>query len=166
MKKLFTQLIRPALAIAAAVAVSVLPARADGDSVIILAKDGTSCTAKIADVKSIELGSDGLVLNTKNESPATYLYADIDRILIGAQAGGIEGITADGSIAIWPTAVTSTLNVAGAKAGTPVRIYGVNGSLVASATASDGTLSIDLSSAPAGVCIVNVGTKTVKIIKK
>lgn len=167
MNKLFTQLFRHAFAIAATVAVSALPANAEGDSVIILAKDGSSYVAKMVDVKRIELGDDGLVLNTAGDaSRATYLYTEVDRILIGAQADGMENVTADGNIAIWPTAVTSTLNIAGAEAGTPVRVYGVNGSLVASSSTTEGVLSIDLSSVSPGVCIVSVGTKTVKIIKK
>lgn len=167
MNKLFTQLLRHTFAIAATVAVSVLPAYAEGDSVIILAKDGTSYVAKMADVKRIELGDDGILVSASGDvTPATYLYTEVDRILIGAQADGIEDVTANGNIAIWPTAVTSTLYVAGAEAGTHVKVYGVNGTLVGSARATEGILSIDLSSAPTGVCIVNAGTKTVKIIKK
>ena len=166
MKKLFTHQIRHALAIAAIAAMSALPLRADGDSVIVLAKDGTSYTAKIADVKRIDLGADALVISTTGDVSTTYQYSDVDRILIGADADGIEGITSGGNIAIWPTVVTDNLNIAGAEAGTPVKVYGINGSLVAAGTTAEGTLSLDLSSAPAGVCIVNVGTKTVKIIKK
>ena len=166
MKRTLPQLIQHALTVAAVVAVSIFSAHAEGDSVTILAKDGTSFTAKIADVKRIDLGTDEVVLSTESGESATYSYADVDRIMIGATPAGISDITAQGNVAVWPTTVSSTLNIAGAEPGTTVNVYGINGALIATAKATDGTLSIDLSGAPAGVCIVSIGNHSVKIIKK
>jgi len=166
MERTLPKLLKHALVTAVLVAASAIPAHAEDDSVIILAKDGTSFTAKIADVKRIDLGTDNLELSTGDGNSVSYSYSDVDRIMIGATPAGIADITGNGDIAIWPTAVTSTLHIAGAEAGTPVMVYGINGTLVASATAGNSTLSLDISAAQPGVCIVNVGTKTVKIIKK
>jgi len=155
-----------ALVLPAIMAIGVVSASASGDSVVILAKDGTSYTAKMAEVKKIDLGVTGLVLTTTAGGEATYAYADVDRILIGADAAGITDVVAGGEIAVWPTVVTDVVNVAGAEAGTPVKVFALNGSLVASATASDGTLTVNMAGAPSGVCIVAIGDKSVKIIKK
>lgn len=155
-----------ALVLPAIMALGVVSAPAADDSVVILAKNGTSYTTKMADVKKIALGETSLVLTTAGGDEATYAYADVARILVWAEAAGITDAVARGEIAVWPTVVTDVVNVGGAEPGTPVKVYALNGSLVASATASDGTLSVNVAGAPSGVCIVSIGDKSVKIIKK
>ena len=165
MKKTFTRHLKHAFIVAVAAAAA-HPAVAAGDSVVVLGKDGSQYTVLMSDVKRISLGSADLVLETRDGSPATYLYSAVDRILIGADGAGIADISAEGDIAVWPTVVDDILNIAGAETGTVISVYGINGSLVASATTAEGTTSINLSAAPAGMCIVSIGGKTVKIIKK
>ncbi len=147
-------------------AVAVIPANAQGDCLIVLTKDGHSYETKMTDADRIEINAGNVVLSKKSGDSQSYAYGDIDRIKVWAASAGIGDITAAGNIAVWPKTVTETLNVAGAKSGTPIRVYTLGGVLVASATATDGTVCVDLGNAPAGYCIVSIGNKSVKIIKK
>ena len=94
-----------------------------------------------------------------------HSYADVERIDIGVKLSGIDGIVADGSIAVWPTLVKESINVSGATPGTPVAVYDLDGVIVASAKVADTTLSLDLSTLSAGAYIVVVGKQSVKILK-
>lgn len=166
MKKTFTHLLRHALAVGAIVAAPMLAWAGTGDYVVVLTQDGGSYETRISDISRIALGADKLSVVTADGS-TDYSYSDIDRIDVGANSASIEAITAEGNVAVWPTPVTDLLHVNGAEAATPVKVYAVNGALVASGvTAADGSLTLDLTAAPAGVCVVAIGSHAVKVIKK
>lgn len=166
MKQTFTHLLRHALAVGAIVATPMIAWAGTGDYVVVLTKDGGSHETLISDISRIALGADKLSVVTPDGS-SDYSYSDIDRIDVGVNSAAIEAITADGAIAIWPSPVTDILNVNGAEPATAVKAYAVNGSLVASGiTAADGSLTLDLSAAPSGVCVVTVGARAVKVVKK
>ncbi len=164
MKQTLQKFIRKPLL--AALIMAPAAAMAEGDAVIVLAKDGTSFEVGIPQVERIEFGSSQLSVKTRSAETTSFDYSDIDRMLIGAKRQGIAKLATDGNIAVWPTMTESAVNVAGAAKGAQVRIYTASGALVASATCADGTATLDISAAPAGVCIVAIGNKSVKIIKK
>ncbi|MBD5219228.1 MAG: hypothetical protein HDS72_03155 [Bacteroidales bacterium] len=166
MKIQFISYAKAALA-ALALASGVLAAQAaEGVGVIVVKADGTSYEIELAQVDRINFGSSDVeVVGTSGQSQE-FAYADVDRIMLGSPLSGISFITSEGNIAVWPKTVSSTLNIAGAQPGTEVRVYTIGGQLAASGRCSDGTLTLDLGNAPAGVCIVAVGNFTVKIIKQ
>ena len=166
MKLTFTHMLRHVLAMGAVVAAPMLAWAGTGDYVVVLTKAGTSFETRISELDRISLGADKLSVITADGS-TDYDYSDIDRIDLGANSAAIEAITADGSIAVWPSPVTDFLHVNGAEAATAVKVYAVSGALVASGvTTADGSLSLDLTAAPAGVCVVTIGSQAVKVIKK
>lgn len=165
MKNFFTQILKSAC-IVSVLAAAATPVMAGEPSVVVLTKDGSSYSVPLTDVKRIGLGGDGVEISRTGGTTASYAYADINRILIGADAAGITDITSEGNIAVWPTIAHETIHIAGAEPGTPISVYALNGALVASAVATEGTTAVGISAAPDGVCIVSVGSKTVKIIKK
>lgn len=62
--------------------------------------------------------------------------------------------------------VDGRLQLGGLEAGTAISLYNVTGKKLASATAADGSVSIDVSGLSRGVYIVKAGTKVVKFMKK
>ena len=134
--------------------------------VIVVKADGSNYEIELSEVDRISFGTDEVAVVSTSGQTQEFAYADVDRIMLGSALSGIREITSRGDIAVWPRSVQSVLNVAGAEPGTEVRVYSLGGTLVASGRCPDGTLSLDLTSAPAGACIVAIGNHTVKIIKK
>lgn len=168
MKKRLTTFLRLTL-LAVLAAGSFLGVRAEeqrGEWLIVIPQSGDSYSVKMADVDRINLGTNQVTVVTNSGDKKSYGYNEVDRIKIAAQPVGISQITSEGNIAVWPTIVTSTLHIAGAAEGTPVMVYDMSGILVAEGKASSETLDLNLRNASAGVCIVKVGNKTVRIVKK
>lgn len=134
--------------------------------VVVIAKDGSQTEMTLANVERIDIGESGITLRHSGGEPSEIAYTDLDRVLIGAEVNGVKDLVADGGIAVWPTRVTSTVNVTGITPGTAVSVHSIGGALVATATAGDDTASVDLSSAAPGVYIVTIGKHSVKIIKE
>lgn len=144
-----------------------LTAQEQGTAVVVIGKDGSRHEVMISDVDRIEFGELSFTLHRIAPEPCSaHAYADIDRILIGADRASVSDLTAGGNIAVWPTAVESTLNVAGTEPGTHIAVYDLGGALAASARTTADTASLDLSALTPGVYVVAVGKHTVKIIKK
>ncbi len=139
--------------------------RADGIGIAVIKADGSTHSVEISDIRKIDIASDALTIHHMAGNKTGHSYADVERIDIGVKLSGIDGIVADGSIAVWPTLVKESINVSGAPAGTPVAVYDLDGAVVASAKVTDATLSLDLSTLSAGAYIVVVGKQSVKILK-
>lgn len=131
----------------------------------ILATDGSVREIALPDLDRLEIGSGQVTLRTTDGNSEARLMEDIDRIMIGTEVSSVTTLLHPGEIAVWPTAVTSTVNIAGAASGTAVAVWSAAGIRVASARCGEDTLSLDLSALPAGVYIVTVGQKSVKISK-
>lgn len=166
MKKNLLSYLRTLL-LAGAVSVGCAAAHAaETVGVIVVKADGSTYELELSAVDRIAFGTSGVaVVNTGGQS-TEFVYADIDRIMLGKELTGISEISSGGDIAVWPSVVRNIINIAGAEPGTEVRVYSLDGALVAAGRCSDAALSLDLSSAPAGMCLVAVGNQTVKIIKK
>lgn len=168
MKRRLTTFFRLTLLGAVMAVGSVFTMRAEerGEYIVVIPQSGEQYTVKMADVNRITLGEQEVVVSTNSGQTKSYGYGDVDRILIGANTDGILDITAGGNIAVWPTLVSSTLHIAGAEAGTPVKVFDVSGKPVAESKTTSDTLELNLESAPAGICIVCIGKHTVRIVKK
>jgi len=135
-------------------------------SVQVIAKDGRTATVPLADVQRIDIGSDAVTIHSASSGEQKTPLADILRINIGVDASAVSSILNEGEIAVWPTQVSSTVNVAGLRPGTLVTVYTSAGTAVASAVASsDGSTSINLTQAAPGMYIVATDGRSVKIIK-
>lgn len=137
--------------------------------VAIVKTDGTTHHVVFEDIDRIEIGSGSVTVHHATSATTTHDMADIERIDIGVSglSSGIADAVAEGSIAVWPTVVESSINIAGAVADTTVNVFSINGRNVASAkTDADGSASVNLAGLPAGHYIVAVGAHTVKIVKK
>ncbi len=152
--------------LAALLTVVSVPAFAQGDKVILLEKDGTCYELAIADTERINFKEQTVEFVAKSGAEKSVAYADVNRILIGGTLSGIQNLINDGKIAVYPAITDGAVSVAGAEAGTSVRVYSVGGVLVAQAVSAGDVLSLDLSGAPAGALFVQIGNHTVKIIKK
>lgn len=168
MKRRLTTFFRLTLLMAVMAVGSIFSLRAEdsGEYLVVIPQSGEQYTVKMTDVDRITLDANQVVVSTNSGQTKSYAYGDVDRILIGANSSGIRDITAHGNIAVWPTIVTSTLHIAGAEAGTSVKVFDVSGKLVAQSTTTADTLELSLGNAPAGICIVCVGKHTVRIVKK
>ena len=135
--------------------------------VVVIAKDGTRPEAILPDIDRIDIGAASLTLHQLSGAKAEVAYADVDHILIGADVTAVKEIIKPGEIAVWPTKVTTSVNATGLEAGASMLVHNLNGQLIGSAIAGDeGTASIDLSAAAAGVYVVSAGKHTVKVIKQ
>lgn len=142
-------------------------AQAAGEkSVVILSADGSQRHELLSDVDRIQLGAASLTLTTVNGKSETVDYKDIDRILIGAEWTAVKELTHQGEIAVWPTATTDIVNVSGLNAGDIVTVTDLKGAAVASTHASGELASLRLGPLPAGMYVLTVKNKSVKIIKK
>lgn len=168
MKRRLTTFLRLTLLVAVMAVGSVfsLGAQEHGEYVVVIPQSGEQYTVKMDDVDRITLGDREVTVSTNSGQTKSYGYGDVDRILIGAKTDGIRTITAGGNIAVWPTLVTSTLHIAGAEAGIPVKVFDVSGKLVSESKTTTDTLELNLENAPAGICIVCIGNHTVRIVKK
>ncbi len=142
---------------------SMAGARAD-QGVMVVAKDGSTTSLTLPEVKRIDIGAEAVTLHSAQGS-TTVPLSELDHIKIGTEVSSVQTLLKEGEIAVWPTRVTDYVNVTGLAPESTVTIYSVSGALAASATASDGTARLDLSGAAAGIYIVNTGDRSVKIIK-
>lgn len=165
MKHNYTKLLVGAL-VAVSVAILSVDIHAE-QGVVVISKDGTQKEVPLAHVHRIDIGDSGITLHHKAGNPSEVAYENLDRLLIGAELSGIKEIVADGSMAVWPTRVTSDINVTGATNGAPIKVYSTSGALVASSTVgADSSATIDMSGVASGVYIITVGTHSVKFIKE
>lgn len=135
--------------------------------VILIDSDGNQRQMTLAEVKRVEIGTSGLTLQHVDGSSSAYEYANIDRLLIGAETTTVKNLMSEGEIAVWPTRTSSSVNITGAKQATTVSVHSLNGAPVCSTQAdSDGSATVDLSSSNAGVYIITVGSHSVKIVKE
>lgn len=135
--------------------------------VILIDSDGNQRQMTLAEVKRVDIGTSGLTLHHVDGSSSAHEYANIDRLLIGAETTSVKNLMSDGEIAVWPTRTSSSVNVTGAKPATAVSVHSLNGALVCTAQAdSEGSATVDLSSSNTGVYIITVGSHSVKIVKE
>jgi|GEM_PF-5841808 len=77
-----------------------------------------------------------------------------------------NGTIAGNTFAAYPNPTDGELTIEGVAPGGIVRLYSVTGSLIASYTAHEGVLKIDLSSLKQGLYLINYEGKTMKVIRK
>ena len=165
MKFCYKQLVGLTLVAFAAVAASVEASAVR--SVVVISNDGTSREVALADVARIDIGQGKLTLHTTGGDSRDVPYESLDRMLIGAETSAVSSMLADGDIAIWPTLVTSDVNVTGLEGGGAVSVYSASGAIVATVAAdAEGNASIDMTGAASGVYVVSAGKHSVKIMKK
>lgn len=135
--------------------------------VVIVGSDGSQIEHSLNNVVRIAVGTESVTLHHSSGDTHEMQFGDLDRILIGAQLSAIEKIMAPGDIAVWPTATTGAVNVAGAEAGTVVEIYNLEGKLTATSKVNEnGAATLDISAATSGIYLVTTNGHTVKIVKK
>ena len=153
------------LPLLAAIAVAA-PALAAEPGIVVIDTDGSQQEIPLSALDRISFGASQLTVQTKDDqNPLQYSYSSIDRILFNKAVSSAASLATEGRMAVWPTITSSTVNVSGVAEGTSVSIYSADGALVTSATADEGTTVLDISSARPGVCIVTIGSQSVKIIK-
>lgn len=81
------------------------------------------------------------------------------------QAASAEAIGPDGSVTFAATFMGDNLCVSGTSEGETVRVFNINGALVASAPAQDGATAVAVPALPAGIYIVSCGDNTAKAAK-
>lgn len=133
--------------------------------VSVISRDGTVHEVVMSEIDRIDIGASSLTVHKTAGDACEHDYASIDRLLIGCKSS-VTSVIAPGEIAVWPTAVETELNVSGAAPGTLVAVYSVGGTRVCSSVALRGDAVLDLSGLPAGVYVVAVGDRAVKITKK
>lgn len=136
-------------------------------AIVVVDNDGIRQEIALSNLDRLTFGASQVSVQTRdNQEPLQYAYSSVDRILLNESMSALPSVASDGSVTVWPTVISSTVNIAGVPEGAIVNVYGADGSAAASASATDGTLTIDLSDIPQGVYIVSVGSQSVKILKK
>ena len=105
---------------------------------------------------------DGTVLAERN------LYDDIRRIVIFDDNEGNTVNTEDNllSISVFPNPTQEMLYVDGINVGETIRIFSLDGRMLLSSTAGNGTISLSVESLSNGVYLLQIGTEIVKFIKQ
>lgn len=152
-------------AIALLMSIGVSAFASTGSDVVVVTPAGDQYSVAMADVEAIQFESDGFTLKADG-TDRYFRYDEVDRILVGAESSGINAIATAGRLAIWPSPVETILNVAGVEEGTDVKVYSLSGTLIATGRSNGGIVSLDMTEAPAGTCIVTVGERSAKIIRK
>lgn len=109
---------------------AIAPAQATDQAVVVVSTDGSQRQVLISDLARIDIGSDGLTLVTTGGESITTAYADIDRVLIGAEYTAVADLLGDNEVAMWPTITSDVVNIAGLPEGTAVSVAGLNGTTV------------------------------------
>lgn len=116
----------------------------------------------------------------KVEKAVVHLTFEGDKVLLNYEDNSSTShefehlaIKFDGSSAIanvnfsqLSVTVGTSLEVNGVEPGTELRVYDVNGRLVAQQVATDSNAVVDLSANPSGVYILSAGTEIVKFVKR
>ncbi|MDE7466793.1 MAG: T9SS type A sorting domain-containing protein [Muribaculaceae bacterium] len=134
-------------------------------AVVVVGVDGTQRAEMISDIDRINIGNSALTIVSTDNQSTTINYSDIDRVLIGEEWKAVQDITAPGELAVWPTMTTTTVNISGASAGDPIKVFNLDGAAVIATEAADGLTTIDISAQPAGIYILTVHNQSVKIVK-
>lgn len=137
---------------------------ADTTNVVVVQQDGSTYEVPMPTMDKIEFAGDGFMISHEGISK-WFDYSQVDRILFGAEANAVSEAVAKGDIAVWPSPATDIVNITGLTEGTTVDIYTNSGVRIASATASEGTLRLDISASPVGTLILKAGDISVKILK-
>lgn len=154
------------LSLLAGMAVTVSVAAAT-PGIIVIDTDGSRTEFSLTSLDRITLGSTQMTVQTKNSQDSRqYPYSSVDRIMLNQPVSSLQSLTAGGKIAVWPTVTESLINISGAAAGSPVSVYGVDGSLITTAVTVDEVTVVDITAARPGVCVITVGGQSIKIIKK
>ena len=105
---------------------------------------------------------DGTILAERN------LYDDIRRIVIFDDNEGNTVNTEDNllSISVFPNPTQEMLYVDGINVGETIRIFSLDGQMLLSSTAGNGTISLSVESLSNGVYLLQIGTEIVKFIKQ
>lgn len=145
----------------------------DGPSVSIISASGdTLTTATLASVEKVEFADASalVILSGTGETNDTITYArkDIDKLFFsGIGTTGIKAVNAaGGQDKVSISANRQQLTISGAKAGSLVGVYDMNGRMMLRTKAQGQSLDIDATSLQPGAYIVRVGNKAVKILKK
>jgi hypothetical protein len=96
------------------------------------------------------------------------LYDDIRRIVIFDDNEGNTVNTEDNllSISVFPNPTQEMLYVDGINVGETIRIFSLDGQMLLSSTAGNGTISLSVESLSNGVYLLQIGTEIVKFIKQ
>ena len=134
--------------------------------VVVIAKNGATTEISFPSIGRIDVGTTGLTLLSSDGKTRSISYADLDKVMIGQELSAVNNIICEGDIAVWPTCVSTTVNIAGIAVGTSVELYSLGGARVATAVAgSDNAASLDMTGCAPGVYIVSTQGRSVKIIK-
>ena len=160
MKHIYTKM----LCVLALGMASAMSASAD-KGVVVISTDGTERYVTLADIDRIQIGQNSLTVQCVNGTSQTVPYKDIDRVLVGASTSSVSSITAPGEIAVWPTATTDIVNISGLAAGETVAVFDIKGATVLKGISAEGLTTLSLGHLPAGIYVLAVNGKSVKIIK-
>ncbi len=93
---------------------------------------------------------------------ATLCWIDVEP----KKEGITDGITNIPARAVMIQSNGGILTIQGAEDGTPVSVYGINGTQEGAATVSNGSATINTTLQPGSVAIVKIGQKSVKVTIK
>lgn len=137
------------------------------EGVRLLGKDGNAIAGMpFSDVDRISFTDNSVEIKNLDNTTVTAAYGDIDRIVFFGEVSSLGNLPVKSEIAVWPVRVESYVNISGLEPGTSVRVYDLAGTLHASATAGEETLSINLSALQSGIYLVNFLNQSAKIIKQ
>ena len=138
--------------------------------VTFLFADGTKASFAFSAAPKITMTSTGITVSAADQESASYEFSTIKRYYFEDDiTTAIKRVDADGASSNPLFSYASgSVSVSGMKAGEHIRVVSVSGTAVASAAAdSQGNVSVDLSSASAGVYVVSTeGGVSFKVIKK
>lgn len=138
--------------------------------VTFLFTDGTKASFAFSSAPKITMTSTSIIVSAADQESASYEFSKVQRYYFEDDVQtAIKRVDADGAVSNPLFSYASgAVSVSGMKAGERIRVVSVSGAAVASAAAdAQGSASVDLSSASAGVYVVSTdGGVSFKVIKK
>ena len=140
------------------------------NSLVIVHLDGQEAVHALSVIGRIEFTQDslflvsnqGIILGRENKDSVQNIAFRAD-----STTTDVSEVKIGNSIQIYPNPVLQTLIIKGAKTNEVIRIYSLNGNLIASAIVYDEQHSaIDVSGLPVGQYLLQINTQIMKLIKQ
>jgi len=129
---------------------------------ITVSADKNEKAYALTDVQRIVFENNTMTVKMKSASDVTGIVA----LRFDSRELGIPGVKQEGGVFVFPNPVKTMLTVNGADVNAKINLYNLNGALLKSILAQDGSTDVDVSSLPPGTYFLRVGEQTVKFIKQ
>ncbi|MCH4156216.1 MAG: T9SS type A sorting domain-containing protein [Muribaculaceae bacterium] len=138
----------------------------DADAVLLHKTDATVASTLFSNLRKITVTGGNVVVTTTDGSSTSVAMSDLSFINFGTSSAvtKLTSMSSDGSAVVFPNPADSYIQIKGLNGTYSISIYGVDGALVKTTSASSED-QIDVSGLAGGLYILKVNNQAVKFRK-